>query len=288
MQKKIPNSLIEKSNIIKLVLFVVFFAFVFIVIFKPFNSNSFLSISTDRFVAYASIIVAIGLGVLIISRLLMYIYCIKQKSGLKYTNYFVWVVVEIVAISLFCNLFAWLIGPRENGYFDILPDTISYTSAILFLPYIITLLYFELQEKNIDLEKLKSNNNTDNNTQTTNNNTEKPHLINLHDDKGNLKLSVSIENLFFFEAADNYVNIYYTNKDKMSKFCLRNSLKNIESQNMHLAFIRCHRSYIVNFQKVKVLRKEKDGLHVEFDAKDVPDIPISKTYANKVVSYFSE
>ena len=218
----------------------------------------------------------------------MYIYCIKQKSGLKYTNYFVWVVVEIVAISLFCNLFAWLIGPRENGYFDILPDTISYTSAILFLPYIITLLYFELQEKNIDLEKLKSNTNADNNTQTTNNNTEKPHLINLHDDKGNLKLSVSIENLFFFEAADNYVNIYYTNKDKMSKFCLRNSLKNIESQNMHPAFIRCHRSYIVNFQKVKVLRKEKDGLHVEFDAKDVPDIPISKTYANKVVSYFSE
>ena len=63
--------------------------------------------------------------------------------------------------------------------------------------YIITLLYFELQEKNIDLEKLK-NNTVDNVTSVANQNAEKPHLINLHDDKGNLKLSVSIDNLFFF------------------------------------------------------------------------------------------
>ena len=62
MSKKVPNSLIKKQNIVKLVLFVVFFAFLFIIIFKPFNSNKFLSISTDRFAAYASIIAAIGLG----------------------------------------------------------------------------------------------------------------------------------------------------------------------------------------------------------------------------------
>ena len=44
----------------------------------------------------------------------------------------------------------------------------------------------------------------------------------------------------------------------------------------------------MNFQKVKVLRKEKDGLYLEFDNKDIPDIPISKTYAQKVLEHFSE
>lgn len=287
MSKKVPNSLIKKQNIVKLVLFVVFFAFLFIIIFKPFNSNKFLSISTDRFAAYASIIAAIGLGVLVISRLLMYIYCNKTGKSLTYTNYITWVVIEVISISLFCNLFAWLIGTRKLGYFDILPDTISYTSAILFLPYVITLLYFELQEKNIDLEKLKAMPmDTPANTDSGNTVNDGKHtLINLSDDKGHLKLSVDIDNLFFIEAADNYVNIYYSNKDKISKFCLRNSLKNMENMNPNL--IRCHRSYMVNFSKVKVLRKEKEGLVIELDSKDIPDIPISKTYSEKIIQALS-
>ena len=287
MSKKVPNSLIKKQNIVKLVLFVVFFAFLFIIIFKPFNSNKFLSISTDRFAAYASIIAAIGLGVLVISRLLMYIYCYKTDKSLTYTNYIAWVLIEVLSISLFCNLFAWLIGTRTLGYFDILPDTISYTSAILFLPYVITLLYFELQEKNIDIEKLKAvpaNGATTAESGSTANDG-KHTLINLTDDKGHLKLSVDIDNLFFIEAADNYVNIYYSNKEKISKFCLRNSLKNMENINPNL--IRCHRSYMVNFGKVKVLRKEKDGLVIEFDSKDIPDIPISKTYSQKIIQALS-
>ena len=281
MSKKVPNSLIKRQNIVKLVLFVAFFAFVFIIIFKPFNSNKFLSISTDRFAAYASIIAAIGLGVLVISRLLMYIYCSKTSKSLTYTNYITWVLIEVLSISLFCNLFAWLIGTRTLGYFDILPDTISYTLAILFLPYVITLLYFELQEKNIDIEKLKATPTEGGNTTNDGKHT----LINLHDDKGHLKLSVDIDNLFFIEAADNYVNIYYSNKDKISKFCLRNSLKNMENINPNI--IRCHRSYMVNFSKVKVLRREKDGLFIELDSKDIPDIPISKTYSEKIIHALS-
>jgi len=288
MSKKVPNSLIKKQNIVKLVLFVVFFAFLFIIIFKPFNSNKFLSISTDRFAAYASIIASIGLGVLVISRLLMYIYCNKTGKSLTYTNYITWVLIEVLSISLFCNLFAWLIGTRKLGYFDILPDTISYTSAILFLPYVITLLYFELQEKNIDLEKLKAMPmDTPANTDSNNTANDGKHtLINLSDDKGHLKLSVDIDNLFFIEAADNYVNIYYSNKDKISKFCLRNSLKNMENMNPNL--IRCHRSYMVNFSKVKVLRKEKECLVIELDSKDIPDIPISKTYSANIIQALSD
>ena len=52
--------------------------------------------------------------------------------------------------------------------------------------------------------------------------------------------------------------------------------------------VRCHRSYIVNLDKVKVLRKTKDGIYLELDAMNTPDIPVSKTYYERVMNKFSK
>ena len=45
---------------------------------------------------------------------------------------------------------------------------------------------------------------------------------------------------------------------------------------------------MVNFEKVKVIRKERDGLRLEFDSPAVTDIPVSKTYVNVVMQTFSK
>ncbi|MBR5027635.1 MAG: LytTR family transcriptional regulator, partial [Bacteroidales bacterium] len=87
--------------------------------------------------------------------------------------------------------------------------------------------------------------------------------------------------------ADNYVNICYKNKERTTKFCLRNTLKNIETMDFSEDLVRCHRSYIINFKKVKILKKEKTGLFVELDDKDIPDIPVSKTYAQQLLDKFN-
>ncbi|MPN26333.1 hypothetical protein SDC9_173757 [bioreactor metagenome] len=52
--------------------------------------------------------------------------------------------------------------------------------------------------------------------------------------------------------------------------------------------VRCHRSYMVNLDKVKVLRKTKSGIFMELDAPNAPDIPVSKTYYDKVMGKFSQ
>jgi DNA-binding LytR/AlgR family response regulator len=51
--------------------------------------------------------------------------------------------------------------------------------------------------------------------------------------------------------------------------------------------VRCNRSTIVNFDHVKILRKEKEGILLGLDHEQIPDIPVSKTYAEKVVLRFS-
>lgn len=283
MRKILPSYFFDKKNIVQLLSFVTFFVLLFIVIFEPFNSNTWIKgMSKDRFVFYAILMVAIGLGVLTVSRIVMFL--LRNKIKIYYWNYIIWLFSEVIFISMFCTLFAWLIHPREVDFFTIFPYTFLYSGSILLLPYIISWLYFELKDNQRVLESEKSLRlHNGDKTSTTN-----MDLINFTDEKGVLKLSVSIDNLFYIAAADNYVNVCYINKEKVSNFILRNSLKNIEESYSNVNLVRCHRSYIINRTKVKVMRRDKDGLYIELDSKSIPDIPVSKTYAKQVIDLFTE
>ena len=76
------------------------------------------------------------------------------------------------------------------------------------------------------------------------------------------------------------------NKGQLTKFMLRNSLKAIEESLADTNVLRCHRSFMVNFDQVKVIRREKEGVYLELGIEKVPDIPISKTYSEKVTRWF--
>jgi DNA-binding LytR/AlgR family response regulator len=91
------------------------------------------------------------------------------------------------------------------------------------------------------------------------------------------------------ESANNYIYVYYENsKKELSKSTLRSSLKIIEESFPDIGLIRCHRSYIINFKKVKVLRKDKEGLKIELDYDGIADIPVSKTYVDEIIKLFSK
>ena len=95
------------------------------------------------------------------------------------------------------------------------------------------------------------------------------------------------EHLLFIESADNYTTLHYLNKSKQSHFLLRNSLKRLEEQLEDTSLVRCHRSYMVNMDKVKILKKEKGGIMLELDEENTPDIPVSKTYYESFMQAFS-
>jgi DNA-binding LytR/AlgR family response regulator len=113
-------------------------------------------------------------------------------------------------------------------------------------------------------------------------------MIPFHDEKDILRLSVKRDHLLYLEASDNYVNIYYLNKGKISRYLLRNSLKRMEDYFKNTEIVRCHRSFMVNFDKVKVIRKEKEGLQLELDLPSMIDIPVSRSYVEKVMAMFSK
>ena len=65
-----------------------------------------------------------------------------------------------------------------------------------------------------------------------------------------------------------------------------NVLKKLEDELSGTPVTRCHRSFLVNFTRVKVMRRERENIFLELDAEFAQDIPVSKSYREKVAEKF--
>ncbi len=113
-------------------------------------------------------------------------------------------------------------------------------------------------------------------------------MYNFYDEKGELKLSVKPEMLYYLEAADNYVQIVYISSGKMEKLLIRNTLKNIEWRFRDKELVRCHRSFIVNIAKVQVMRRKEGEVMLDFGEEKIPLIPVSKGYGGRIMERFAK
>jgi DNA-binding LytR/AlgR family response regulator len=194
-------------------------------------------------------------------------------------QYLLWIFAEIFSMALAYGLFEKLFLKDTRLFSDLIKNSSRNTALVLLLPYSILWLYFSWRDKKEQIDRLAENPPYTENTRN---------MIPFYDEKGILKFSIKKENLLYLESAESYVNICYLNKGKVSKYLHRDTLKKMEENFSGTEIIRCHRSYMVNFEKVKVIRKDKDGLKLEFDNPTVTDIPVSKTYVNAVMQTFSK
>ena len=112
--------------------------------------------------------------------------------------------------------------------------------------------------------------------------------ITLYDNSGALKLSLSTDNLYYIESDDNYIKVWYADsKGELKQYMLRCRLKTVEESFKDSGLVRCHRKYIVNIKKVKVLRKESEGYILDLDNEAIPPLSVTKTYTDLVLSYFT-
>ncbi|HPE40905.1 MAG TPA: LytTR family DNA-binding domain-containing protein [Bacteroidales bacterium] len=285
MTNKLPDYLLKKKNIFLFLAFVALFSILFINIYKPFNSILWVkNVAKSVYFLFSGLIVISGISVMLISRLVMLL--LKSRMKITIVDYFIWIIVEILIMSTIYSFAAKEIYREPIDFFDIFPNTVLYITLTLFLPYLVSWLYFALQEKNSAIAKLVEMNRYIDEENYVSLGNEKQNLIHFHDEKGTLRLSIKFSKLYYIEAADNYVNIYYENKGKISRFLLRKSLKSIEDSYKEYPLIRCHRSYIINVEKVKVLKKEKDGTYLDFDFGEINVIPVSKTYSQNIIDIF--
>jgi len=114
----------------------------------------------------------------------------------------------------------------------------------------------------------------------------KSDLLICTDDKGLVCFSIQMDALFYIESDTNYITIFYMNHEKLDKYLMRSSLRKVLEENKNNNLMRCHRSYIVNFEKVKMYKKDKEGGQIELSHDSLPAIPVSKSYLENVLNKF--
>lgn len=276
LQKPIAPYLIEKRNIVNLILFTALFALVFINIYSPFGADKWFNLTRFQFFTYSSLVILAGVLVVVVSRIIMYQVCKRKIINLG--QFLIWIAAEVLAMALFYSLFEKFVLNDVRDFAYLVKMSARNTALVLLLPYSVAWLYLSWHDKKEQIRILAEGQSPD----------PTPGMIPFYDDKSVLKLSVKKESLLYLEATENYITICYLNKGKVSKYLLRATMKRMEESFAGTGIIRCHRSYMVNFEKVKVIRRDKENLKLELDQPDVTDIPLSKTYLQNVMQTFAK
>lgn len=274
--RPIPPYLIDRKNIIRLILFTALFALVFINIYSPFGSDKWFDFTKLQFFTYSSLVILTGVLVIVISRTIMYFVC--RKKIISLFRFLLWVAAEILIMALFYALFEKYVLDDKRTFPYLVKISAAATALVLILPYSVAWLYLSWHDKKEQLKLI---------VEGLRQVEEEPDIISFFDDKAVLKLSIKKDKLLYLEASENYITVCYLNKGKVSKYLLRSTMKKMEDSMAGKGILRCHRSFMVNSEKVRVLRKDRDGLKLELEGSDERDIPISKTYAENIMKNFA-
>lgn len=285
MNQKLPSYLLGKSQIIGTITFSVMFAIIFLNIYIPFSDTAWFGLGQSDMFSGTLIFVFVSIMTLVISRTLMY--RTKRLFELSYLEYILWCIAEIVLIGAFyTNLTVEITGGLQEREIEIFGRSLLYGFIALGIPYLLAGMYFAINDKNNIIRLMNYNNVVTDEVHEQESVVQK---ITLFDNSGSLKLSVSINNLYYVESDDNYIKVWYTdNKGELKQYMLRCRLKTVEDSFKGSALVRCNRKYIVNIKKVSTLRKEASGYVLDLGNEMIPPIPVTKTYTESILRYFRD
>lgn len=285
MNQKLPSYLLGKSQIIGTITFSVMFAIIFLNIYIPFSDTAWFGLGQSDMFSGTLIFVFVSIMTLVISRTLMY--RTKRLFELSYLEYILWCIAEIVLIGAFyTNLTVEITGGLQEREIEIFGRSLLYGFIALGIPYLLAGMYFAINDKNNIIRLMNYDNVVTDEVHEQESVVQK---ITLFDNSGSLKLSVSINNLYYVESDDNYIKVWYTdNKGELKQYMLRCRLKTVEDSFKGSALVRCNRKYIVNIKKVSTLRKEASGYVLDLGNEMIPPIPVTKTYTESILRYFRD
>ena len=276
--------LLEPGNIVISLIISILYALVFLVIYSPYSDTAWFGLAkSDSFLLTTTFVVASVLF-LVISRMLMIFSSKNNMVKMTYLKYSLWLFGEIILIGVFHAILSIVyVEMTEFSVSFIVTKSILITLLALGVPYVVSAMWITINDMRNTLLVTDTNNIATDGEAIAQN----IDIINIADNKGVLKLSIKLDNLYYIKAEDNYTIVNYTKNGLLNRYMIRCKIQTIEDNFSNTPLMRCHRTYIVNTQKIKVLRHESDGFYMDFDFDGIDTIPVSKTYSEAVVKRFS-
>jgi len=98
---------------------------------------------------------------------------------------------------------------------------------------------------------------------------------------------IDFSNLLYAEAVGNYVNVTSAAEGDISRNLYRMTLKSVAEDTALKHIRRCHRSYVVNLNKVIAVNGNAQGLKLTLNNCEEA-IPVSRKYISEVKEYFNQ
>lgn len=295
IEREIPKFIVSRKYISVLIAFILLFSALFMVIYQPFAMAVWFGTSQTLNFSFTILFYLSSIVVLILSRTLMY--TIYNRLDVTVMTYIWWIMAENLVISLIYTLITVNFFPMPGIETPTLATrALMCVTIILAIPNGFVLFYAAycskceelqaLQYQNQQLEKeyhLLTSRQHDLRVAAPTLN-EAPKMINLHDNNGTLRLSINNDALYYLESEDNYIKVYYKHKERILSYMLRCRTRSVEESLKETSMVRCHRSYIVNINKIQLMEEDKRMHYITLNDKSIGRIPVSKSYYDKVVA----
>ncbi len=278
----IPKFLIDRRYLGGSVFFIFAFSILFMFLYSPFSMTSWLSLINTQYAGITTAFYIVALAILLISKVMMS--AAQSRMRITYTRYVLWVIAEVVVISLFYTYFTCVFVPQiEEPIWQIMAKAFCCVTLIVAIPYTIITLFAAYRSKSEELEALQYKLSL-----TEEQGTSYPSLVDLRDYNGTLKLTIHINALYYFESQDNYIKVHYKHRDAMHSYMLRCSTKALEESLSDTPMVRCHRSYIVNVMQINHIKRVRQGCYVVLEDKAMAPIPVSRSYFKGLLAKIDE
>ena len=273
---EIPDYLKDKSTLITQVMFVSIFALVFINLYAPFDAASWTDMSRLEFFFNSSVMILIGMLGIVVSKLLFFLS--MGRIRMPYLIFGLWHMAELVLMASIYLVVDVILLKSGMKLVDRYPSLLFITLLVLAIPYSISWLYLSMKDKRTALENL---------TADTSQEFREKKMISFRDETEKLRFSIKSADILFVESTDNYVTVHILEKGKVKKIMLRNTMKRLEKELEGTLIQRCHRSYMVNFENIKLVKLISTNLYVYMDSPEEIRLPVSRTYAEHVHEFLN-
>ena len=257
---RIPESL-------KTILFISWFIFFFVFLFR---SEHFVGNSSTPFRLLISSYYGLTTFFIALVNILIFSALVKpeKEKNWKVWNEIVLYVIHFLTISLAIHFLSAYVMEEELSFTGILTSIFT-TTLIGLIPVSLHIINEQrkLFKKYYQLAVSISDEGTDRNIAPT------KELISFESQ------SYSVSELLYFESNKNYLNIFLTRERLIT---IRLTIKEMENLlAIYPEFIRCHRAYIVNTNKIINVEGNAQGLKL-FLEDSSSFIPVSRSYISKV------
>ena len=230
----------------------------FVLLYQPQMWVKLLDMETASLNFNATIIMCILLGVVLISRGILL--AVHNTLRMNWSRIIQWELCEVLAMSMFAALYVTLMYHGEYPYFHVVGKCLYALLLTMIYPYVVLNLAFAYvgeKEKEVYDDS----------------------LMRFVDNTQKLKLMIASSAVLYVEADENYVHVRYIEGERVKDYPLRTSMKSLEELMQKHGLLRCQRSYYINPNHIKVLRRDKEGvISAELDVPNQKSIPVSPKY----------